>query len=322
MLKLVRTALIVILGVISASCQPIAPQPSSIPENAVQDIRVVSATEPVKTTIKVEQFPLPNCGGSDKLTQGLRTYASATQSATVGAKASIKGGGEAAIPETVKLKLEIQVEASYQKTFESANSRLDSIEMSAAAGTHVIYTVVWEEQTFASIVRYSSNEQVYEAPYTYKLIVPKIDKSYNVACTDGNAESRPAPAAPQVAAPTPRTPTESAVSTPQPAPKPTTPSLPASTPPRVMAKGELLYQDTFDDSSGWIVEEGVRIENGTMIISPRYDAVPQNPVTYADFAFEFAVLYSCNGQYGFLRATPASGLSRLELQHSDSFVLR
>jgi len=67
----------------------------------------------------------------------------------------------------------------------------------------------------------------------------------------------------------------------------------------MMAKGELLYQDTFDDSSGWIIEEGVRIENGTMIISPRYDAVPKDPVTYADFAFEARFYIPATGSMAF-----------------------
>lgn len=42
-------------------------------------------------------------------------------------------------------------------------------------------------------MQYSSNDQVYEAPYTYKLSAPKIDKSYNVACSEtssGNDSSR------------------------------------------------------------------------------------------------------------------------------------
>ena len=175
---------IIISAVVLIACQPnVAPTPNG--ENGdIQDIRV-QVIEPTKTTSKVEQFPLPNCGGSDKLAQSLGTFASVSKSATVGIKGTVTGGGEVAIPETTKLKLEIQVELAYQQTFESANSRLDTIIMSAAAGTHVVYTIVWEEQTFNSIVQYSSDGKVYEVPYTYQLSVPKIDKSYNVVC-DGN----------------------------------------------------------------------------------------------------------------------------------------
>ncbi len=175
---------IIVLAFLVASCQPTAPAQNGS-SNDIQDIRV-QATEPTKSTSKVEQFPLPNCGGSDKLAQSLGTFASASKSATVGTKAAVTGGGEVAVPETAKLKLEIQVEQAYQQKFESANSRLDTIIMSAAAGTHVVYTIVWEEQTFDSIVQYSSDGKVYEVPYTYVLSVPKIDKSYNVICDGSN----------------------------------------------------------------------------------------------------------------------------------------
>jgi hypothetical protein len=179
--SLLRTTLIIASALVIVSCQPTATPTQDTQDNDIQDIRVQIA-EPVKSTTKVEQFPLPNCGGTDKLEQSLGTYASASKSATVGTKASITGGGEAAVSPIVKLKLEIQVEVAYQQTFESTNSRLDSIKMSAAAGTHVVYTIVWEEQTFSSIVQYSADGKVHEVPYTYKLSVPKIDKSYNVEC--------------------------------------------------------------------------------------------------------------------------------------------
>jgi hypothetical protein len=175
---------VIISAIILISCQPNVVSTPSGGNGDIQDIHV-QVSEPTKTTSKVEQFPLPNCGGSDKLAQSLGTFASVSKSATVGAKATVTGGGEVAVPETAKLKLEIQVELAYQQTFESANSRLDTIEMSAAEGTHVVYTIIWEEQTFNSIVQYSSDGKVYEVPYTYQLSVPKIDKSYNVAC-DGN----------------------------------------------------------------------------------------------------------------------------------------
>jgi hypothetical protein len=216
--SLIRSLLIMSLLFVSVSCQPMGPSNQGTPDSSMQDVRVVQATEPTKATAKVEQFPLPNCGGTDKLVQSLGMYASATKRATVGARAAIKGGGEVAIPETAKLRLEIQVEASYQKVFESANSRLDSIQMSAAAGTHVVYTIVWEEQTFSSIVQYSVDGKLYEAPYTYKLNIPKLDTSYNVICS-GKAQDDVANTPVPVAQPSP-TPTTQAVSPTQPSTQP------------------------------------------------------------------------------------------------------
>jgi hypothetical protein len=178
-----------------SSCGSNSPS-SQNSNNEVQDIRVQIA-QPEKNNVKVEQFPLPNCGGTDKLAQSLGTYASVSKSATVSNRANVTGGGEVGIPEATRLKLEIQVELTYQKTYESANSRVDSIEMSAAPGTHVVYTIIWEEQTFNSIVQYSTGDQVYEAPYTYNLSIPKIDTSYQVVCPGNN----PIDNAPQNTAP-------------------------------------------------------------------------------------------------------------------------
>lgn len=161
----------------------------------VQDI-LVQVTEPIQTTTKTEQFPLPNCGGTDRLVQSLGTYASASRSATLGSKATLVGGGEVGIPETIKLKLEIQVELAYQQMFESANSRIDSIEISAAKGSHVIYTIVWEEQIFESTIRYSIDDDVYEVPYTYRLSIPKIDTSVNVPCSAISGEQQTPPNSP------------------------------------------------------------------------------------------------------------------------------
>lgn len=179
-LKFNYIAVLLTITLFSSSCQAA----SHSDENSVgeiQDIRVV-ATDPQKSTLRVEQFPLPNCGGSDRLAQSLGAYASVSKSATVGAKARGGGGVEVGIPETAKLKLEIQVELAYQETYESANSRLDTIEMAAAAGTHVVYTILWEEHTYNSFVQFSLAGKVYESPYTFKMSIPKIDKSYNVAC--------------------------------------------------------------------------------------------------------------------------------------------
>jgi hypothetical protein len=180
-----KIVIAIVLATLVASCQPATPPTQTVGNDEIQDVRVQTA-EPIKNISKVEQFPLPNCGGSDKLGQSLGTFASVSKSATVGAKATVTGGGEVAIPETAKLKLEIQVELAYQQTFQAANSRLDTIEMSAAAGTHVVYTIVWEEQTFNSIVQYSSEGKVYQVPYTYVLSVPKIDKSYSIACDESS----------------------------------------------------------------------------------------------------------------------------------------
>jgi len=166
-------------------------------------------------------------------------------------KATVRGGGEAGIPETVKLKLEIEIEAAYQKAYEAANSRLDTIDMPAAAGTHVIYDIGWYEQVFNSIVQYSMDGQVYEAPYTYKLQVPKLDNSRQVFCGT-STKSANAPTLPKSTS-TPVS--EKETNTPVP--------LPTSTP-TSMQTGPRTVGDGFSDGNISLILTDYTIDSNTI----------------------------------------------------------
>jgi len=74
--------------------------------------------------------------------------------------------------------------------------------MTAAAGTHVVYEIGWYEQTFDSIVAYSSSGKVYEVPYTYKLRIPKIVNSYQIECPGDTSGSNVQLTSPPVIQPT------------------------------------------------------------------------------------------------------------------------
>jgi len=70
-------------------------------------------------------------------------------------------------------------------------------------------------------------------------------------------------------------------------PQPTEVMLPSATPtPLILAKGKLVYEDNFNSSLGWNVEQGMAIEDGNLIVWPGYDAVPKDSVKYTDFIFE------------------------------------
>jgi len=187
--KTVFVSVLVLALFIITSCQPTAPSAGVPQNNGIADVRVNTAT-PTEAKISTEEFPLPNCGGTGEIRQTLGATASVFKSVTIGVKATARGGGEMAIPETAKLKLEIEVEGAYQKTYESASSRLDTIDMPAAAGSHVVYEIGWYEQSFESVVEYSSDGQVYEAPYVYKLRIPKIENSYQVSCNGSSNNSQ------------------------------------------------------------------------------------------------------------------------------------
>jgi len=198
-----RSTIFVASILVLIACQSQPAPPSQVAQSSeIQDVRVSAAT-PTETRVDSEEFPLPNCGGTSDLRQSLGTHASVFKSVTVGTKATVRGGGEVEIPETAKLKLEIEVEAAYQEAYESASSRLDTIDMRAAPGTHVVYVIGWYEQTYSSIVEYSASGRVYEAPYTYKLRIPKIENSYQLECPGtGDSTGSEQPSGPPTPQPT------------------------------------------------------------------------------------------------------------------------
>jgi hypothetical protein len=160
---------------LSASCGP------SPTEESISDVSVEKA-DAVETIVGTEEFSLPNCGGTEVLEISLSSQTEIQRSVTIGAKATTSGGGEVGIPEFVKLKLEAEVELAYQETYNVENYRLDTAKMKAALGTHVIYVAEWRERKFESTVSYVMGDEVYRAPYTYALRVPKIVDSRRVSC--------------------------------------------------------------------------------------------------------------------------------------------
>ncbi len=172
-------------SIILFGCQTASPntsiQPDSVSSTEVSSIHVKPAS-PKKISGDTEEFPLPNCGGTGELSQSLGTQVSVSKSVIVGGTATVTGGGEINVPETAKIALEISIEASYQQEYETANSRLDSVEMKAAPASHVIYVIQWEKQEFSSVVTYEMDGELLESPYTFTMSVPKFKDSYQEIC--------------------------------------------------------------------------------------------------------------------------------------------
>lgn len=190
-LVLVTALIMVIFSGCQPTTQPLEPAMSQAgtAEPIIKNVQV-KHENPEKSLGDDEEFALPNCGGSGELTQSLGTQASVVKGVTIGGKATTTGGAEVAIPETVALKLQIEVELAYQQDYEMANARLDTIQMTAAAGTHVVYVIQWEKQTFTSTITFEMDGQILKTPYTYVLHVPKTNDSYPIICpTLGSVDS-------------------------------------------------------------------------------------------------------------------------------------
>ena len=188
-----RTASVFLLVLVLSlmSCSPnevegIFPTIEATPTSVIMEIenvRVDNPEFPEKRTVgNPENIELPNCFGSANLTRTLGTQTTITSTLNMGTTAKITGGGEVEIPAAAKLKLEVEVGKAYEETKQSATSRLDTAEMTAAPGTHIIYVIEWREIQYNSIVLFSSGSAMYTANYSYKLIVPDITANSAVPC--------------------------------------------------------------------------------------------------------------------------------------------
>lgn len=185
------SVLLFFLVSVVASCQRQGPVAiSSGAPGDIENIRVERA-QPETISVGDEDFPLPNCGGTGKLTQTLGSQMGAEKQVSLDTTASALIGSEGTIPilQPVRLKLELEVESTYRQAYETAVSRLDSIGMEAAPGTHVIYVIDWEEQRYESSVLFDMEGNTYSVPYHYALRVPKIKDSYNRDCGTDEALS-------------------------------------------------------------------------------------------------------------------------------------
>jgi len=185
------------------------PSTENIEAEDISLVRVDTAI-PSSKVVRTENISLPNCGGSSELTQTLGTVTTVQKSLSLGARAKGSAGAEVEIPETAKLRLEVEIEATYQQTFQTASSRLDTLVMKAAPKTHIVYIIEWEQLEYTSAVSFAMKGEVFQAPYTYTLVVPKLTSSDQVSCSGVSPE--------KTFTFTPITPTLSPTSTPTPPP--------------------------------------------------------------------------------------------------------
>lgn len=170
----------ILVYLILIACSSSSPTPDMADE--IDQIQVQKTTESIETSLRTEEFKLPNCGGSSELSVSLGTQTSVKKGITIGSKATLRTGVEVEIPATAKAKLEAAVELAYQQAYETATSRLDTIIMKAAPVSHVVYVIQWDEHRFESTIGFNLNREPGSTTYGYVLTVPKISNSYQVSC--------------------------------------------------------------------------------------------------------------------------------------------
>ena len=187
--------LLVIVLVINSGCQATPPTTEAqhpvitTAGDEVQNIQV-NKVSPQRTSGATEEFPLPNCGGTETLSQTLGTQVSVSKSVQMGTTASVSGSGEVGVSAAAKVTVQAAIEAAYQQEYETANSRLDTIGMGAAPKTHVVYTIEWEKQEFSSVVAFEFNRELVQTPYTFIMNVPKIANSREEQCPNAGGDTQ------------------------------------------------------------------------------------------------------------------------------------
>jgi hypothetical protein len=154
--------------------------------NEAQNIQV-STVNAKKTDGTIEEFPLPNCGGTETLTQFLGTQASVSKSVEMGTTVSVSSGAEVELPEVAKLKIEAAIEAAYKQDYQTTRARIDSITMPAAPKTYVVYIVTWEKQEFSSIVTSElDNEVIKNSLHLHYECAQNYEQSRSTVSWNGN----------------------------------------------------------------------------------------------------------------------------------------
>jgi len=188
-----RTYLFLILLLIQSILFACGPNGRASQNDEIKNVFVDKPLDPQTSVLGTEDFPLPNCGGSSVMSQSLGSLASVSNSSTIGATATINGGGDVQVPEVAKLQLQIELSTAYQQTLRNENSRVDTIQLSAEPGTYVIYQVRWEQLTYSSTISYAVGNQVYKVPYEFMLRVPKNNRSDQLPCTGGGITTSASP---------------------------------------------------------------------------------------------------------------------------------
>jgi hypothetical protein len=177
-------------GACSSQATPAAPSkptesmamasPSPTPAEIIQ----VTLVEPVKQVTRNDTYYFDNCSGTKERRQSLSTIAQVQKSLTLGSEATATDSGQkTTISEECRAKLMVEIEKAYQDKLAAAQAKVEQDEMVAGAYSRFNYTIIWEEQQFASTVSFTLNGQSYTIPYTYTLLVPSLGSAKSIPCS-------------------------------------------------------------------------------------------------------------------------------------------
>jgi hypothetical protein len=246
------------------------PSPTTLATPISEDIQNFSTSPDVtiqgSTSGKeeVQTIIIDNCDGkSDAIRTEQRTQ---SVDVTISGEIAAKVGASA---EVISAEVQVAVGAATHQ----GGSRSMSIQLAAPPKTYMQFQLVWTGDEQVGIVQNLRGSNI---PIAFRGFIPtdvRIKSQSDIGC--------------------PGTDTLQEVVQPEP-----TATSQSTSPIQPLTAGQLLYEETFENTSGWVLE-GNKIEDNNLIIVPENDAVPHNSGTYTDFVFESRFFVPASGSMAF-----------------------
>ena len=152
-----------------------------------------------------EKVSLDNCNGTSVLSRLLSTELSVRKRVFIGSTAHLsytkvnrsgfiaKGKtwlvntinpakGEIELSAEAKNDLIAEIELTFEAEYEEAKGRVDSVDMKAAPGSYIVYTIEWVQKKQEFEVNFSIGEKTYSTSYSYLITIPNKISSKQEIC--------------------------------------------------------------------------------------------------------------------------------------------
>jgi hypothetical protein len=187
--------LFLLIGLVLSSCGGID----------FNNLRVGKNTSITWEPAEPEAVSLDNCNGTSELSRFLSTETLIRKHIFVGTKAHLSKTKEDRAgffanaktwvvgklsPTKVEVELSAEerkrliaeIELAFEAEYEEAKGRIDSVDMSAAPGSHIIYTIEWMDQKQDSKVYLTVKDNIYSVDYSYTITIPNKITSAQEIC--------------------------------------------------------------------------------------------------------------------------------------------
>jgi hypothetical protein len=230
--RLLASLILLILAVLTASCDNSRQEAGKAPQPAVPVISVIPSKEaPEKRVISIEVIPQPNCGGSSIASNAVERSHTIIHTMEVSGGVSVNASGGVGVPGVGEVQVGAEVAAEYGLTYGQQETLSHSLIVSAKEGTNMRHTIQQLEYWNAGEVLIAvGDSRLQPIPYKFREgFGVELVQSENIGCPSptpgGSASPMAAPTEPPTQTPAPSstptlglTPTNTSTATSNPTP--------------------------------------------------------------------------------------------------------